>query len=65
MDSRDPVDRARMVAQACLAESYERSRWPRRVPSLSELLTYLMDQHGLSRRDLIPLLRTASGSARF
>ncbi len=60
MDSKDPADRARMVAQACLTETYERSRWPRRVPSLPDLLTYLMDQHGLSRGDLIPLLGTAS-----
>jgi HTH-type transcriptional regulator/antitoxin HigA len=60
MNSSDPADQARMVAQACLTEAYERSRWPRRVPSLPELLTYLMDQHGLSRRDLIPVLGTAS-----
>jgi HTH-type transcriptional regulator/antitoxin HigA len=60
MDSRDPADQARMVAQACLAEAYERSRWPRRVPPLPDLLSYLMDQHGLSRGDLIPLLGTAS-----
>lgn len=37
-----------------------RSRWPRRTPSLPDLLTYLMDQHGLSRADLVPLLGTAS-----
>lgn len=60
MSSKDPADQARMVAQACLAEAYERSRWPRRAPSLPHLLTYLMDQHGLSRSDLIPLLGTAS-----
>ena len=29
------------------------------MPSLPELLTYLMDQHGLSRGDLVPLLGTA------
>lgn len=60
MSSKDPADQARMVAQACLTEAYERSRWPRRAPSLPGLLTYLMDQHGLSRSDLIPLLGTAS-----
>lgn len=60
MDSRDPADVARMAAQACLTEAYERSRWPRRVPSLPSLLAYLMDEHGLSRADLIPLLGTAS-----
>ncbi len=60
MNSSDPADHARMVAQACLTEAYERSRWPRRAPSLPDLLTYLMDQHGLSRGDLIPVLGTAS-----
>jgi HTH-type transcriptional regulator/antitoxin HigA len=60
MSSKDSADRARMVAQACLVEAYERSRWPRRAPSLPELLTYLMDQHGLSRSDLVPMLGTAS-----
>lgn len=60
MSSKDPADQARMVAQACLIEAYERSRWPRRAPALPSVLTYLMDQHGLSRNDLIPLLGTAS-----
>jgi HTH-type transcriptional regulator/antitoxin HigA len=49
-----------MVAQARLIEAYERSRWPRRAPTLPDLLNYLMDQHGLSRNDLVPLLGTAS-----
>lgn len=47
--SKDPADRARMVTQACLTEAYERSRWRRRAPPLSDLLSYLMDQYGLSR----------------
>jgi hypothetical protein len=38
-----------MTAQARLIEAYERARWLRRAPSLPDLLTYLMDQHGLSR----------------
>ena len=54
------ADRARMMAQARLIEVYERSRWPRRRPTLPDILTYLMDQHGLSRADLVPLLGTAS-----
>jgi HTH-type transcriptional regulator/antitoxin HigA len=49
-----------MVAQARLIEAYERSRWPRRAPALPYLFNYLMDQHGLSRNDLVPLLGTAS-----
>ncbi len=60
MNSKVPADQARMVAQAHLTEAYERSRWPRRAPTLPDLLTYLMDQHSLSRADLIPLLGTAS-----
>ena len=60
MGSGNPEDRARMVAQARLIEAYERSRWPRRLPSLPELLNYLMDQHGLARADMVPLLGTAS-----
>ena len=49
-----------MVAQARLIEAYERARWPRRIPSLPDLLTYLMEQHSLSRSDLVPLLGTPS-----
>jgi HTH-type transcriptional regulator/antitoxin HigA len=60
MGSNDPADLARMTAQARLIEAYERARWPRRAPSLPDLLTYLMDQHGLSRADLVPLLGTPS-----
>lgn len=60
MRSRDSADQARMIAQARLIEAYERARRPRRMPSLPELLTYLLEQHGLSRADLVPLLGTAS-----
>jgi len=60
MASNDPADQARMTAQSRLIEAYERARWPRRAPSLPALLTYLLDQHGLSRADLVPLLGTAS-----
>jgi HTH-type transcriptional regulator/antitoxin HigA len=60
MGSSDPSDLARMTAQARLMEAYERTRWPRRSPSLPDLLTYLMEEHGLSRADLVPLLGTPS-----
>src|SRR5476651_2710554 len=60
MGSNDPANLARMTAQARLIEAYERARWPRRAPSLPDLLTFLMDQHGLSRADLVPLLGTPS-----
>ena len=60
MGSSDPQDRARMIAQARLVEAYERAQWPRTAPTLPVLLAYLMDQHSLSRADLVPLLGTAS-----
>ena len=60
MESSDSQDRARMVAQARLVEAYERKQWPRTAPTLPVLLAYLMDQHNLSRVDLVPLLGTAS-----
>jgi len=60
MKSRKSEDRARLLGQARLVEAYERSRWPRRAPSLPDLLNFLMDQHGLSRSELVPLLGTAS-----
>jgi HTH-type transcriptional regulator / antitoxin HigA len=58
MKSDDAADRARMTAQARLIEAYERGRWPRQAPSLPDLLNYLMEQHGLSRAALVPLLGT-------
>jgi HTH-type transcriptional regulator / antitoxin HigA len=60
MGSEDPKDRARMVAQARLVEAYERVQWPRRPATLPALLIYLMDQHGLSRADMVPVLGTSS-----
>ena len=60
MRSDAPEDRVRMTAQARLIEAWERSRWPRRAPGLPALLTYLMDQHGMTRADLAPLLGTPS-----
>jgi antitoxin component HigA of HigAB toxin-antitoxin module len=65
MGSNDPANLARMTAQARLVEAYERARWPRRAPSLPDLLTYLMDQYGLSRADLVPLLGTPTDLGGF
>jgi HTH-type transcriptional regulator/antitoxin HigA len=47
---------ARLRAQAGLVEDYEKRRWPHRAPSVPDLLVYLMEQHGLSRADMAPLL---------
>ena len=59
-DSQDPADVARLQAQARLIAAYEDSKWPRRPPSTAELIRHLMDQHGLTRADMIPILGTAS-----
>jgi HTH-type transcriptional regulator / antitoxin HigA len=59
-DSEDPADIARLQAQARLIAAYEESKWPRRPPSTAELIRHLMDQHGLTRADLVPILGTPS-----
>jgi HTH-type transcriptional regulator/antitoxin HigA len=59
-NSNDPADVARLDAQARLIAAYEENKWPRRPPSVADLIRHLMDQHGLTRTDLIPLLGTAS-----
>src|SRR5215467_9351643 len=60
MASDDPADIARLTAQARLIAAYEESKWPRRQQRTAEIIRYLMDQHGLTRADMIPILGTAS-----
>jgi HTH-type transcriptional regulator/antitoxin HigA len=60
MASDEPTDIARLEAQARLIAAYEESKWPRRMPSTAEIIRYLMDQHDLSRADMVPILGTAS-----
>src|SRR6202023_2052289 len=55
-----PADIARLQAQARLIAAYEESKWPRRPPSTAELIRHLMDQHGLTRADMAPILGTPS-----
>src|SRR5208282_6882674 len=59
-ESDDPADIARLQAQARLIAAYEESQWPRRPPRTAELIRHLMDQHGLTRADMVPLLGTPS-----
>jgi HTH-type transcriptional regulator / antitoxin HigA len=59
-NSNDPADLARLAAQARLIAAHEETKWPRRAPSIAEMIHHLMDQHGLTRADLVPLLGTAS-----
>jgi HTH-type transcriptional regulator / antitoxin HigA len=59
-DSEKPSDVARLQAQARLIAAYEESKWPRRPPGTAELIRHLMDQHGLTRADLVPILGTPS-----
>src|SRR5271166_2576932 len=60
MASDGPADLARLQAQARLIAAYEETKWPRRTPSTAEMIRYLMDQHGLTRADLVPILGTES-----
>jgi HTH-type transcriptional regulator/antitoxin HigA len=60
MASDDTADIARLEAQARLIAAYEERQWPRQTPSTAEIVRYLMDQHGLSRADMVPILGTAS-----
>jgi HTH-type transcriptional regulator/antitoxin HigA len=59
-DSNDPADIARLEAQARLIAAYEERKWPRRPPSIADLILHLMDQHGLTRADMVPILGTPS-----
>jgi HTH-type transcriptional regulator / antitoxin HigA len=59
-DSDEPADVARLQAQARLIAAYEESRWPRQPPSTADLIRHLMDQHGLTRADMVPILGTPS-----
>jgi HTH-type transcriptional regulator/antitoxin HigA len=54
------ADVARLQAQARLIVAYEESKWPRRRPSTAELIRHLMDQHDLTRADMVPIFGTAS-----
>src|SRR5664280_280957 len=51
-----PTDIARLQAQARLIAAYEESKWPRRPLSTGNLIRHLMDQHGLTRADMVPIL---------
>jgi HTH-type transcriptional regulator/antitoxin HigA len=59
-ESTDPADNARLQAQARLVAGYEESKWPRRAPRIADLIRHLMDQHGLTRTDMVPILGTPS-----
>jgi HTH-type transcriptional regulator / antitoxin HigA len=60
MSSDDPADVPRLHAQAQLIAAYEQEKWPPRQPQTAEVIRYLMEQHGLTRADLVPLLGTPS-----
>jgi HTH-type transcriptional regulator / antitoxin HigA len=51
---------ARLEAQARLIAAYEERKWPRRRPRVADLIQHLMDQHGLTRADMVPILGTES-----
>jgi HTH-type transcriptional regulator/antitoxin HigA len=51
---------ARLQAQARLIAAYEEGKWPRRPPNTADMIRHLMDQHGLSCADMVPILGTPS-----
>ncbi len=55
-DSTDPSEVVRLEAQARLIAAYEESQWPRRPPSIADMIRHLMDQHGLTPADMAALL---------
>ena len=59
-DSNDPTEIARLEAQARLIAAYEERKWPRRPASTANLIRHLMDQYGLARADMVPILGTPS-----
>ena len=58
--SNDPADSARLEAQARLIAAYEERRWPRRPVRIADLIRHLMDQHDLTRADMVSILGTPS-----
>ena len=64
MTSDKPADIARLAAQARLIAAYEEEKSPPRCPKPAEVIRYLMDQHGLKRVDLVPLLGAPSAPTR-
>ena len=60
-NSNDPTDIVRLEAQARLISAYEERKWPRRSPSVASMINHLMDQHGLTRADMVvPILVSPS-----
>lgn len=59
-NSSDPKNIARLQAQARLIAAYEESKWPRQSLGTADLIRHLMDQHGLTRADMVPVLGTPS-----
>src|SRR3979490_1119619 len=58
--SDEPADIARLQAQARRIAAHGEGKWPRRPPSTADLIRHLMDQHGLTRADMVPILGTPS-----
>jgi HTH-type transcriptional regulator/antitoxin HigA len=59
-NSNDPADIVRLEAQARLIFAYEARKWSRRSPSVADMISHLMDQHGLTRADMVPILGSPS-----
>jgi len=59
-NSNDPTDIVRLEAQARLISAYEERKWPHRSPSVADMISHLMDQHGPTRADMVPILGSPS-----
>ncbi|MEA2910491.1 MAG: HTH-type transcriptional regulator / antitoxin HigA [Bradyrhizobium sp.] len=59
-NSNDRTDIVRLEAQARLISAYEERKWPRRPSSVADMIGHLMDQHGLTRADMVPILGSPS-----
>ena len=59
-ESDHPVRCGAARGASALIAAYEERKWPRRTASVADLIRLLMDQHGLSRADMAPILGSAS-----
>ena len=58
--ARSAKDVAQLRAQSLLLEAYEKQKWPARAVSVPDLISYAMEQHGLTPADMAPILGTRS-----
>ena len=60
MDSSNPLDLARLRAQAIILQAYEGRRFQTKPATVAEIIQYIMDQHDLTPAEMAPILGTRS-----